>query len=427
MPDAITLVSRRLILLIPLSFLIAAGSLAAALVFAMLYWNRNRPVPRWETKSAPSVAVVVCVRGLDPFLSETLKSLLHQKYSDYSVRVVVDHVQDPAHSIVNEFVSQDDSGRLRLEVLRDHDPNRGLKCSALLQAMESIDEEIVVTIDSDARPDSNWLAYLVGPLEDPAVGATTGNQWFEPKSWNWGSWVRSVWHAGAVVPTMVLGNPWAGAFAMRRSDMENGGLLKAWRTSVIDDGPVPQCLQRLGMRVQVVPETISLNREDSSLRFTFAYIARMLGWSRWFESTFWLTFVHMVIVVGTHIAMAVLTVESAIGLVTGNPTGDYFLTNGAVLMMLWLVQVVSYFIIRGTMLSYFRTTYSPVRQRLRAGIVFLSLPLTLWAYGCGALCAVLVRKIRWRQVEYLLLPGGKVKMLGYRPYRASVDGEANSV
>ncbi len=68
----------------------------SALLFAyvrFLYWFRR---PALADSECPRAAVVLCVRGLDPFLPACLKGLFHQDYPDYDVWIVVDSIHDAA-------------------------------------------------------------------------------------------------------------------------------------------------------------------------------------------------------------------------------------------------------------------------------------------------------------------------------------------
>ena len=41
-------------------------------------------------------------------------------------------------------------------------------------------DEVLVFVDSDARPEKSWLKKLVAPLADETLGASTGYRWFLP-------------------------------------------------------------------------------------------------------------------------------------------------------------------------------------------------------------------------------------------------------
>jgi cellulose synthase/poly-beta-1,6-N-acetylglucosamine synthase-like glycosyltransferase len=60
--------------------------------------------------------------------------------------------------------------------------DRGQKVHNLSVVTSAIDRasEVLVFVDSDARPAGDWLKSLVAPLQDETLGATTGYRWFVP-------------------------------------------------------------------------------------------------------------------------------------------------------------------------------------------------------------------------------------------------------
>ncbi len=162
---------------------------------------RREAPPVGDVTWTPRTAVVLCVRGYDPLLDECLRRLLNQHYPDYVVHVVVDSEHDPAWASLKTWQQQYGPERLRMSVLRVRRKTCSLKCSSLVQAVDELDAsfEVVVLIDADVTPLQNWLGALVAPLADPSVGLSTGNRWFEPSGQRWGTKVRTVWNAGAVI------------------------------------------------------------------------------------------------------------------------------------------------------------------------------------------------------------------------------------
>lgn len=392
----------------------------------------------------PEAVVVLCVRGPDPFLAETLHALARQDYSNYRLVVVVDHSQDPAwHAVqcVKRALGLNDS-QLEVQELRERRSECGLKCSALLQAIASLEddgpdpERLIVTIDSDAVPAAHWLANLVRPLAENSVGATTSNQWFEPTSLAWGAWVRSVWQAGAIVPTAILANPWAGGFAIRHRDLVDSGLLSAWKTSIIDDGPVRDSLQRIGKRVVFVPQNVVINREDCGIGFSLRYIRRMLTWSRLYERTFWLTCCHAALVAGVHVWATLAALTGLLAGVAGTLGATDVLLACVPLLLLIGGQVCGYEVVRQAVRCRSEMDGLGCRSELEGSsigshvssqgvawpwrplLVAAAIPWTMLAYALGCVGAWRVRRVVWRQIAYEVTDGQQVRMLDYAPFPA---------
>ncbi len=351
----------------------------------------------------------------------------------------MDHVLDPAWEVVGAVQRELGLNDLQLErqELRERERNCGLKCSALRQAICGLpapsaeNDTVIVTVDSDAVPGPDWLCDLLRPLEDPQVGAATSNQWFQPETWAIGSWVRSVWQAGAIVPTAILANPWAGSFAIRHSDLISSGLLEEWRRSIVDDGPVRECLQSINKQVAFVPQNMVINREDCRLSFCFRYMARMLTWSRLFETTFWITCLHALVTlaiqmgVGIWLVLATLAHFGWFGGIAGGWGGlSWALTAATSLVM---GQLIGYFVIQNTVRALSsqrprsgRNGPVPLAKRVswvaQIVLVAVAIPLTTLAYVAGCLFALSTKRIVWRNVAYEIEGGRQVEMVHYAPY-----------
>ena len=281
--------------------LVALASLhaLAAKYFSVCIVNGKRAVDR---EFQPNATVLLAARGCDPSLEKNLVGLLQQDYENYQVVIVVDHQSDQAWSIAHHVKSEFDTDhRLRILELEQPLNSCSLKCSAIVQAMETMsdDVEVVVLVDADVIPHREWLLQATSPLADPYVGVVTGNQWFEPSNASAGSLLRSLWNAGALVPTAALANPWAGTCAMRLEDMRRTNLVETWKTSIVDDGPIRRAFDPLGKQIVFNPELIMVNRENCTVGYVDKYVPRMLRWSRMYEKTFINTFVHMLLLVGT--------------------------------------------------------------------------------------------------------------------------------
>ncbi len=412
--------------------------------------NLSTAYPQVRGAFEPSVVVVLCLRGNDPFLRKTIEGLSQQVYGDYRILAVIDHHTDPAWQVVQSAKSELGLSDCQLEIqeLQNKSEICGLKCSALIQAIDSLRStddyrEVIVTIDADAVPGPHWLQRLVAPLCDPMIGATTSNQWFQPTGLNFGSWVRSVWHAGAIVPTAILANPWAGTFAMRQKDIIDSGLIDAWGRSIIDDGPVRECLARLKKGIRFIPENLIINREDCSLGFCFSYVTRMLTWSRLFESTFWITFTHMVTIVSMHaviLSWAVIALAFNTSWCLG--LGQGLLSWPAAwcsFLILFGAQWLGYYIVKTTVIGQTVQAHTdeqavsilggrpgaPGRNLtpnnfmvtlIEALIVFAAVPFALAAYGFGATMAIFNDKVKWRKIHYQVRGSDNVQMLDYQPF-----------
>ena len=361
-------------------------------------------------------SVLISIRGCDPGLQNTLIKLLNQDYRNYHIHLVVDHRSDAAWNLCHQVKSEFDlDGRMTIHEMLKPLKTCGLKCSSLLQAMNQIDREteFLVLIDADVTPHSSWLGQLIAPLSNKKIGVVTGNQWFEPAMSTPGSIVRSLWNAGALVPTALLNNPWAGTFAMRMEDVRRAKLQKIWRKSIVDDGPIRQALQPLGLSIYFSPALIMVNRDRCTFGYVNRYVSRMLTWSRMYESTFINTLVHAVITSGVITASALLL---CVALFRGEHQAAW--TLGLGLLGGSLVTTLAYFVVRSAV-SYSIGLRGERLERMRLGraiSLFLFTPLAQIIYGISCFRAALTQRIQWRQITYEIQGNDRVKMVRYRPW-----------
>ena len=190
---------------------------------------RYRRVPV-DSCSLPATAVILCVRGPDPCLRETIRALIYQDYPDFSIHIVLDSATDVALDDITAVIQEEQAENVNICFLQEARSSCSLKCSALIEALEALEEgnEVLAFIDGDARPHRTWLRELVEPLGDPAVGVSTGNRWYMPARANWGALVRFFWNSGAIVHMWLTGFAWAGSMALRSEVTRKLGLRDAW-------------------------------------------------------------------------------------------------------------------------------------------------------------------------------------------------------
>lgn len=371
-------------------------------------------------------SIVLSVRGCDPGLKQTLIRLLQQDYSNYEINLVVDHRKDNAWQVVHEVKEQfDDQRRLTIHEMTKPLKTCGLKCSSLLQGIDNIhpNSKYLVLIDADVTPHASWLSQLIAPLNNKKIGVVTGNQWFEPTQDNIGSMVRSLWYAGALVPTAIYANPWAGSFAMRMEDVHRSKLPKIWRKAIVDDGPIRQALQPLGLGIHFCPSLIMINRERCTIGFVCRYISRILTWSKMYEPTFLNTVLHCVSTVGLILAAIGIVVTN---LVTGAWTALVIVASGGVAAS--AISALTYVVVRNavSMSSNLESqSFEPIGV-VKSLKLFALAPVAYLIYGYACFVAATRQTISWRQITYELRGDSSVKMLGYRRWVAEQKEEAAS-
>ncbi len=148
----------------------------------------------------PPISVILPCKGLDPGFKSNLKKLLDQDYikdgkAQFEVIFTVASADDPAYKEIEEFRKTIDHVHTKL-VVAGVNSQRGQKINNQLAALKVISDrtEAIVFVDSDVIARDNMLRYLVAPLSQAGVGATTGYRFYIPFKGDLPSVLRSMWN-----------------------------------------------------------------------------------------------------------------------------------------------------------------------------------------------------------------------------------------
>src|SRR5262245_52051845 len=112
----------------------------ALLVLGMIPKLCAASPPLLPDDRCPAAAIVLCLRGADPSLTDCLLAIGRQDYPNYDVRLVVDSQSDPAWQIAKTIASELPRQIFYLEPLEERRTTCSLKCSALLQAIGRLED-----------------------------------------------------------------------------------------------------------------------------------------------------------------------------------------------------------------------------------------------------------------------------------------------
>jgi cellulose synthase/poly-beta-1,6-N-acetylglucosamine synthase-like glycosyltransferase len=367
--------------------------------------------------SDPKVAVILCLRGEDPFLADCLRAVLNQDYPRYDVQIVVDSRNDPAWSTVERLVRETGDRNVHVEPLRDRRETCSLKCSSLVQAVSDLDEsyEVVALVDSDTVPHRTWLRELVNALEDDEVGAATGNRWFMPGAFSWASLVRYLWNAEAVVQMGCFGIPWGGTLAIKREVFRKSDLLGKWSRAFCEDTMLYEVLDRLALRLAFVPSLMMVNREDCTMAGLVQWLRRQLLAARLYHPRWAFVRAHGL---GTGLVWFAALAVGVWGLVVGDRSAAAWSAVGALVYIVILVGYLPFLesavrrIVRGR-----GESTSWMRLRTVLSIVSAGVLLQL-IYPVVLLSTLGLRRVRWRDVEYRVWGPFRVRLTEDGPYRS---------
>jgi ceramide glucosyltransferase len=336
----------------------------------------------------PFVSVIAPGRGLEPGLADNLRPLLTQDYPNYEVLFVFDSANDAALRVVEELM-QGASVPART-IIAGPATDSGQKVHNLRRAVTEIDaqSQVLVFVDSDARPGNNWLKQLVAPLLDEHLGASTGYRWFIPERGGIASRLRAVWNASIA---SALGSDsgknfcWGGSTAIRRTTFEQLNVREHWRGTVSDDFTVTRVLKAAGLPIHFTPNCIVASAGDCDFKELLEFTTRQVKITRVYASHLWLP-----LLLGS--ALFTIVFFGGLILMSVHPRSP------VALLLLFIFTL-------GATKSFLRfravsTVLQTSRRDLPAQIFLWPLAQLLYLYNCIA--AGSSRRINWRGITYEL-------------------------
>lgn len=379
-------------------FLLCSTSAVAiwTVLYAAVFWRK--PSPRIADEQLPRTAVLMGLKGTDPYLHDGLRRLMTQDYPDYEVHIVIDSQDDPAWSLVESAIRDTGAIHVSMSEFRDVPEHGIVNCtnSKVVQALRGIDDsfEAIAMADGDVVADQNWLRELMSPLAaDPQVGVTTGNRWFIPPNLNPGTLTRHLWNVATTSIMYHLKMPWGGCYGIRMNAVRDGNLVEKWAQVAALDMHTTGEMKSLGLKVHFVPSLMMLNRERSSLPFAANWIRRQLTWARLYNPGWWIVVAHTGL---TAVAMAAALVLAPIEILTSSGTSAGWATSGLisyVSVMSILVALLEFSIRRRLRSAGQSVEKFDIRTLLAVAPVIV---LTQFTQLVATLQATFLKRVAWR-------------------------------
>ncbi len=394
--------------------------LLPGLIFARLLFQ-PKPVVL-EDALCPKAAVLLSVRGNDPFLVDCMESLLRQDYPTFDIRIVVDHETDPAWSVIQDVVVRNNPSNVTISVLGEKFGTCTLKPNSLLQALSQLDSsyDVIAILDSDAVTHPTWLKELVAPLQDETIGVTSGNRWYMPQQATLGSLVRYTWNAAAVVQMYFNHFTWGGSVAIRGSVIRDSKLQDRWRHSIAEDTAIYDEVRAFGLRAAFVPSLMIVNRESCGLLEFFVWMKRQLMVGRLQHSGWHIVFWHAMVTSFLLTASGALFV---VALATGNLQAVAWVGSGLfayVVMLTFLLFVLEAGVRKTARARGQATNWISIPT---LGKLAIALPLTQILYSVAIPSIRFMRDVTWRGIQYRIEGPWKVRMVSYQPFQSSKQNE----
>ena len=147
----------------------------AGLVQAVIGWWRvqlhGAAVPH-RTPARPGVTILKPLHGDEPLLEEALASFCRQDYAPFQIVFGLQDPTDPALHVIHRLRARFPAVDIAVVVdSAQHGTNR--KVSNLINMVHQARHEVIVMADSDIHAAPDYLADLIGTLQQPGVGLVT--------------------------------------------------------------------------------------------------------------------------------------------------------------------------------------------------------------------------------------------------------------
>lgn len=346
----------------------------------------------------PFVSVIAPGRGPEPGLGENVLALLEQDYPAFEIVFVFDKPSDPAVKTVADLQRKYPHVNART-IIAGPAMDSGQKVHNLSVATADVSSkcEVLVFVDTDARPGSNWLRRLVAPLVDAELGASSGYRWFVPVGGGLPSRLRSVWNASvasALSADRTKNFCWGGSTAIRKSLFDKLEIRKRWTGSVSDDFTVTRVLREAKLPIHFTPGCLIPSVGDCDFHELMEFTTRQIKITRVYAPHLWKP-----VLLGGF--LFTITFFGAIALILWRiATGQRYFSLLVVLLFIFMLGAAKSFI-RWRAVRIPLAGYRRELNRDLPAHIFLW-PFTSLLYLYNAIAAGLSQRISWRGITYEL-------------------------
>lgn len=362
----------------------------------LAYFRKELAKP--SSNYAPFCSIIAPCRGLDEDLRENLDALFRQNYSRYEIVFVVDNKSDKAVSVIENLIENYRNDIPAKLSVAGTAVGESQKVHNLRQAILEVSAEskAFVFVDSDARPNENWLRNLIAPLYDETIGCATGYRWFVSKKISFASELRSIWNASvasALGANLKRNFCWGGSTAIRRDVFERLNVREKWRGTLSDDFTLTRLMKEAKLPVYFVPQCLTATVENCTFGELFEFTTRQMKITRVYAEHLW-----KASLIGSFVFSIVFWTGVALLFFL---SGWHFWLTFSLIAIIFILGAGKGFLRVKAVKLIFKNSYKKEikRQFFSHSILWVITPLI---YFYNSMCALFSRKILWRGIEYEL-------------------------
>ncbi|HSU68638.1 MAG TPA: bacteriohopanetetrol glucosamine biosynthesis glycosyltransferase HpnI [Tepidisphaeraceae bacterium] len=240
----------------------------------------RRPTVARNAGLRPMVSILKPIKGVDEGAMENFVSFCQQDYPSFEVLFGVANARDPAVQLVRQLQAK--FPKLTIKLLVAEPLGTNPKSATLHRLAAEARGDVLAIADADIRVTPEFLARVVPPLEDPAVGLVTCLYRGESPS-NVPARLESLHMDAAFAPSVALawklGNcvGLGATVVMRREDLVRAGGYAGIADHLLDDYEIAARIVRLGLKIHLSDYPVASVLGSMQFRQQWA---REVRWSR---------------------------------------------------------------------------------------------------------------------------------------------------
>jgi ceramide glucosyltransferase len=246
---------------------------ALAMAYTVTAWlavrSRRHSSPPGPA-TLPPVTVLKPLCGAERHLYDCLRSFCDQAYPRFQLVFGVRDPEDPAVTVVRRLQREFPGLDLQIAINPAQHGSSG-KVSNLINMMPFARYDYLVVADSDVRVAPDYLAQVVPPLLDSAVGIVTCPYRGYPRGGPWsvlGAAFINDWFMPSVYLAALLGSrafAFGATIAMRREVLASIGGFMPIADQLADDYRLGELTRRLGLRTVLAEVVVETSVDERSL------------------------------------------------------------------------------------------------------------------------------------------------------------------
>lgn len=284
-----------MIIVFSLIFITLAVCVAQSVAFNRMYDYVQQEIGKPEPTYMPRLSVILPCKGLDHGFADNVKKLLDQDYgtaekAEFEVIFTVASESDPAYSVLKK-ISEAQTRVPTKVIVAGINPIRAQKINNQLAALKQISDstEVIAFVDSDVIARNDFLRHLVGRLNEPGVGVTTGYRFYIPDKGGAACMLRSLWNR---MSAWELASPshafaWGGAMAVKRAVFDQAKVLEHWDRAADDDLSLTTAVKEVGLQVRFVPQCLVATHGDGDWAEVVEWMNRQLILTKVYYPALW--------------------------------------------------------------------------------------------------------------------------------------------